>query len=104
MNDEPYPIDLGPAAAYAALPAEVTVDGTPYWLVRGSGGEYRLLMAVCPHAGGDIRPHENVFYCPLHFWTFHGETGACLNDPDHGLINRGVVVRDDRLYATANPG
>ncbi len=103
MNDEPYPIDLGPSEAYAAFPAEVSVDGAPYWLVLGSGGEYRLLLAVCPHAGGDIRPHGNVFYCPLHFWTFHGETGICLNDPGHRLLSREVVARDNRLYAAADP-
>ncbi|MFC4599586.1 Rieske (2Fe-2S) protein [Cohnella hongkongensis] len=103
MNEERDAIDLGPPASYPGLPAEVTVDGAPYWLVRGSGEEYRLLMAVCPHAGGDVRPHEGIFFCPLHFWTFDGETGVCLNDPDHRLPYRKVIERSGRLYAVGEP-
>jgi len=100
MSEEQYPVDLGPLDRIGELPAEITLDGTPYWLVRGSEGEYRLLMAVCPHAGGDVRPHQDVFFCPLHFWTFHGETGVCLNDPGYRLRHREVVVRNERLYAS----
>ncbi|WP_372635600.1 Rieske (2Fe-2S) protein [Cohnella sp.] len=101
MNEERYPIDLGPSSLYASLPAEITVEGSPYWLVRDPEGEYRLLMAVCPHAGGDVRPHEDIFYCPLHFWTFHGKTGGCLSDPGHRLAYRKVAVNNERLYASA---
>jgi nitrite reductase/ring-hydroxylating ferredoxin subunit len=93
------PIDLGPIKGYSDLPAEVTIDATPYWLVRCGDGEYRLLSGLCPHAGGDVRPLNDMLYCPLHFWTFDAQNGNCLNDPGERLMRRQVVVRQDRLYA-----
>ena len=101
MSEELYPIDLGPVTQYEILPVEITAEDSPYWLVRSAEGVYRLLLAVCPHAGGDIRPHEDIFYCPLHFWTFNGETGACLTLSDRRLAYRQVIERNGRLYAAA---
>ncbi|RKP54011.1 Rieske (2Fe-2S) protein [Cohnella endophytica] len=92
-------IEIGTIDAFGELPAEITLEHTPYWLVRTSAGEYRLLLAVCPHAGGDIRPLNGMLICPLHFWTFDSETGKCLNDPDERLMQRTVLVRDGRLFA-----
>jgi len=92
-------IEIGPLESFTDFPAEVTLEDTPYWLVRTSQGEYRLLLAVCPHAGGDIRPHNDILFCPLHFWTFHSETGVCLNDSDERLMQRDVIFKDNRLYA-----
>lgn len=92
-------IDLGPIDSFTAFPAEITLNGTPYWLVRTSESRYRLLMAVCPHAGGDVRPLNDILFCPLHFWTFNAEDGTCLNDPDERLMTRNVEVREGRLYA-----
>jgi nitrite reductase/ring-hydroxylating ferredoxin subunit len=92
-------IDLGPLNEFTEFPVEITLEHAPYWLVRTSEGGFRLLLAICPHAGGDIRPLNDVLFCPLHFWTFHAETGVCLNDPDERLMERKVVLRDDRLFA-----
>lgn len=92
-------IDLGPIESFSALPAEITLNGTPYLLVRASEGRFRLFLAVCPHAGGEIRPLNEVLFCPLHFWTFNAEDGTCLNNPDERLMERNVEVRDGRLYA-----
>ena len=92
-------IELGPLESFANLPAEVTLDHLPYWLVLTSVGEYRLLLAICPHAGGEIRPLNDVLFCPLHFWTFNAEDGTCLNDPDERLLHRTVLLRDNHLYA-----
>jgi nitrite reductase/ring-hydroxylating ferredoxin subunit len=92
-------IELGPLASFKDLPAEVTLDHTPYWLVRTSAGKYRLLLAICPHAGGEIRLLNDVLFCPLHFWTFNAEDGTCLNDPDERLMQRTVLLRDNHLYA-----
>lgn len=92
-------IDLGPLEQYEALPAEVTIDHSPYWLVRSEDGEYRLLNGLCPHAGGEVKPMNDVLFCPLHFWTFDAQSGACLNVPDERLLHRQVVVRDGRLVA-----
>jgi nitrite reductase/ring-hydroxylating ferredoxin subunit len=96
---KPLEIEIGPLKSFPTFPVEVTLENTPYWLVLTSTGEYRLLMAICPHAGGDIRPLGDVLYCPLHFWTFNAEDGSCLNDPDERLMRRDVILRDNQLYA-----
>lgn len=95
-------IDLGSADSFAAFPVEVTLEHTPYWLVRTAEGEYRLLLAICPHAGGEIRPMNDVLFCPLHFWTFNAENGTCLNDPDERLMQRKVVVKEGHLIAVGD--
>jgi len=92
-------IDLGLLTDYSALPAEITIDHAPYWLVLCGDGQYRLLSGLCPHAGGEVRPMNGVLFCPLHFWTFDAESGACLNMPDDRLLRRLVAVRDGRLIA-----
>lgn len=92
-------IEIGLLETFTEFPAEVTLEHTPYWLVRTSEGEFRLLLAICPHAGGEIRPLNDVLFCPLHFWTFNAETGACLNDPDECLKQRKVIVINNRLFA-----
>lgn len=89
---------IGPAA-YESLPAQVEVDGEPYWLIRPEAGGYLLLSALCPHAGGEVRAMEGTFFCPLHFWTFDLEDGTCTNMPGERLIRRGVEERDGELYA-----
>ncbi|MFC5530137.1 Rieske (2Fe-2S) protein [Cohnella yongneupensis] len=92
-------IDLGPIEEYPSLPAEITIASSPYWLVRCAEGEYRLLSGLCPHAGGEIRPMNDVLFCPLHFWTFDAQSGSCLNNPDERLMRRKVVIRGDRFIA-----
>jgi nitrite reductase/ring-hydroxylating ferredoxin subunit len=92
-------IDLGPIESYKEYPAKITLDETPYWLVHTSGGEYRLLMAICPHAGGEIRPVDDIFLCPLHWWTFDAETGSCTNVTDECLMQRTIEVRGGHLFA-----
>jgi len=99
MTDSDSEIDIGSVDDYAEFPAEVLLDNAPYWLVRAPEGEYRLLLAICPHAGGEIRPMNDVLFCPLHFWTFDSRTGACMNVPGERLMSRKVVVRDRRLIA-----
>lgn len=92
-------IDLGPIDGYPSLPAEVSVNGSPYWLVRCEDGEYRLLSGLCPHAGGEVRPLNDVLFCPLHFWTFDARSGECQNMPDERLMRRQAIVEDGRLFA-----
>ncbi|KIL36013.1 hypothetical protein SD71_11870 [Cohnella kolymensis] len=92
-------IELGPIDSFKEYPAQITLDETPYWLVHTKEGEYRLLMAICPHAGGEIRPVENMFLCPLHWWTFDGETGNCTNVTDERLMQRTIEVRGGNLFA-----
>jgi nitrite reductase/ring-hydroxylating ferredoxin subunit len=92
--------DLGRPEDYSRLPASVTLDGAPYWLVRNEEGGYRLLSALCPHAGGEVQVYEDLFLCPLHYWTFSQTDGACMNVSDERLMQRQVELRaDGRLYA-----
>ncbi len=92
-------IDLGTLESFTQFPTQITLDNTPYWLVRTTQGEYRLLLALCPHAGGEIRPLNGMLFCPLHFWTFNAEDGTCLNDPDERLMQRKVIIKGNHLYA-----
>jgi nitrite reductase/ring-hydroxylating ferredoxin subunit len=95
--------DLGRPEDYSQLPASVTLEGAPYWLVRSEQGGYRLLSALCPHAGGEVRVHEDLFLCPLHYWTFSQTDGACTNVSDERLMQRQVELRaDGRLYAVGS--
>ncbi|WP_027092754.1 Rieske (2Fe-2S) protein [Cohnella thermotolerans] len=96
MSNETF---IGPVDAFGSLPAFVEVDGTPYWLVRREDGGYRLLMALCPHAGGEVLRTDGMFYCPLHFWTFDETDGVCLNVRDERLARRDAEERDGSLYA-----
>ncbi|RED63910.1 Rieske (2Fe-2S) protein [Cohnella lupini] len=97
MNEQN--IDIGSTESFSEFPAAVTIEREPYWLVLTPEGEYRLFLAICPHAGGEIRPHNDVLFCPLHFWTFDATSGACLNGNDECLMQRKVVAMDGRLYA-----
>ena len=94
-------ISLGPIGSFESFPSEVLVEGAPYWLVREGEEEYRLLLALCPHAGGEVRWTGEVFFCPLHLWTFDGSSGACLNMQDERLVRRDAVLRDGILYAVS---
>ncbi len=92
--------DLGAPEDYPRFPAAVTVEGVPYWLVRRAEGDYRLFLALCPHAGGDVIVHEDIFLCPMHFWTFDQAEGICRNAPGERLMQRKAELRHDgRLYA-----
>ncbi|WP_123041624.1 Rieske (2Fe-2S) protein [Cohnella candidum] len=101
MSDiPPGSIDLGLPEDYAPFPASVTLDGAPYWLVRREEGDYRLFSALCPHAGGDVLVHGNLFFCPLHFWTFDQAEGRCQNVHGERLMERTIEQdADGRLYA-----
>lgn len=91
---------LGLPEDYGTFPAAVTLDGAPYWLVRGEDGEFRLLLAICPHAGGEVLKQDQFLYCPMHFWTFDPADGTCHNAPGERLLRRKVEQgRDGRLYA-----
>ncbi|MBB6669645.1 Rieske (2Fe-2S) protein [Cohnella nanjingensis] len=92
---------IGPADQFTVWPAEVELDGAPYWLTRSEAGEYRLLLAVCPHAGGEVRWTEGTFFCPLHFWTFDREDGHCTNVDDERLQRRDVTLREDGVLVAA---
>jgi nitrite reductase/ring-hydroxylating ferredoxin subunit len=92
--------EVGQPGDFSTFPASVTLEGAPYWLVQEDTGGYRLFSALCPHAGGDVRPHGDQFFCPLHWWTFSQKDGSCTSMDDERLMERRVELREDgRLYA-----
>lgn len=104
MNDKPAEAarDLGAEADFEAFPAPVEVDNEPYFIVKNaesSAEPYRLISAICPHAGGEVRVYGAEFVCPMHFWTFDMQTGECTNVDGEKLACAPVFVRDGRLYA-----
>lgn len=91
---------IGPAAMLGDEPVAVELSGRPYWLVRGPDGAPLLLLALCPHAGGDVLLAGGELYCPLHFWSFDCRTGECMSRDDERLMRRRVALEDGILYAT----
>jgi len=93
---------IGPADQFTELPLALELEGQPYWLVRGADGQLSLLLAICPHAGGEVLFANGDFYCPLHFWTFDGCTGECTSRDDERLMRREVSIEDGILYAVGD--
>ena len=63
------------------------VDNDPFFIVHSNvrakdeAPEYKLVSAICPHAGGTVRPMEGELICPLHYWSFDASTGVQLTFP-----------------------
>ncbi|MFC4102943.1 MULTISPECIES: Rieske (2Fe-2S) protein [Paenibacillus] len=87
-----------------SFPATITIDRDPFFLVQtGEDAEgYRLVSAICPHAGGLVRQHENELICPLHFWAFDPLTGESTNVPGERLECQPVEVRDGHYTIRTN--
>ncbi|CAI6047386.1 Rieske (2Fe-2S) protein [Cohnella sp. JJ-181] len=92
-------VRIGPADMYDGNPVSLELDGKPYWLTQDAEGRFALLLAYCPHAGGEVLHAEGEFYCPLHFWTFDGRSGECTNRDYERLMRRDVVLEDGAFYA-----
>ncbi|WP_281888422.1 Rieske (2Fe-2S) protein [Paenibacillus sp. YYML68] len=89
---------LGAVSEFVKLPAEVSLEHRPYYLMKGADG-YRLMSRLCPHAGAWVEAEGGELYCPMHGWEFHTETGACLNVPTKSLACYSVDERDGILVA-----
>ena len=89
-------VDIGPVENFTTLPAEFTVEGKRYFLVR-SEEHWVALSAVCPHKGGDVVDQGDVFSCPQHGWTFDKQSGRCLNVSRAALEPIPVQNQDGRL-------
>ncbi|MFD0717526.1 Rieske (2Fe-2S) protein [Paenibacillus sp. GCM10027626] len=94
---------LGKIADFPEFPAEVTIDHDSYFILREEGGEageavYRLVSAICPHAGGYVRPYNGELICPLHFWSFDAVTGESTNMPGEALECQPLEVVDGELF------
>ena len=95
-------IDIGSTTQFEQLPAEVTIEGHPYFLVRGDE-QFRLLSRICPHAGGYIIDAGDVFLCPIHYWVYGKNDGKCIHPPSVQLTEIAVSERDGRLVAHIEP-
>lgn len=91
-------VELGRATDLGPLPTLVTVEGEEYFLVRHGDG-LRLLSTVCPHKGGRVGDHGDVFVCSQHGWRFDRSTGRCLDASASGLAAIPAVERDGVVVA-----
>ncbi|NBD26133.1 Rieske (2Fe-2S) protein [Paenibacillus glycinis] len=102
MN-EPNAIKIiGSVADFETFPAQVKVDNQPHYIVEAprKGEEpqrYNLISAICPHAGGMVRPHLNELICPLHYWCFDLATGESTNIPGEQLDCAPLAIQDGQF-------
>lgn len=97
---------IGQVADFASFPAQVKVGSEPYFIVEAprSGDEpqrYNLISAICPHAGGMVRPHKNELICPLHYWCFGLATGESTNIPGEQLECSPLEIVDGQFALKA---
>ena len=90
--------DLGVIDQFDSFPAEVEIEGRPYFLVK-DGQMYRLLSRICPHAGGEVMVEDAKLYCPYHYWSFDAATGCGIFPPTARLDAYNVSVEGGRFVA-----
>jgi len=95
-------IDIGHTTEFEQFPAEVTVAGRPYYLVRAED-KYRLLSRICPHAGGYIIDAGEFFLCPIHYWRYAKGDGQCIYPPGARMAEIDVSEQEGRLVAHIEP-
>ncbi|MBM7565355.1 Rieske (2Fe-2S) protein [Paenibacillus sacheonensis] len=93
---------IGSVNDFAAFPAAVNVDNNPFFIVEAPRKDdepqrYNLISAICPHAGGMVRPHLNELICPLHYWCFDLATGESTNIPGEQLECAPLEIRDGQF-------
>lgn len=96
---------IGSVLDFTDFPASITIDNDPYFILRKlcKGDEqptYKLVSAICPHAGGEVRPLENELICPLHYWSFDAGTGESTNVPGEQLECRPIEIHNGQFTIT----
>jgi nitrite reductase/ring-hydroxylating ferredoxin subunit len=93
---------IGRVEDFTAFPASVEIGQDPYFIIEAESKEdgkvYKLVSAICPHAGGVVKPHGGELICPLHFWSFDMQTGESTNVPGERLECRPLEVRDGQFW------
>lgn len=102
MSEQSPVKPIGLVDDFTAFPAAVKVGNDPYFIVEAprKGDEpqqYNLISAICPHAGGMVRPHLNELICPLHYWCFDLATGESTNIPGEQLECAPLEIRDGQF-------
>ncbi|MFC5652364.1 Rieske (2Fe-2S) protein [Paenibacillus solisilvae] len=99
---------IGKVEDYNQFPAAVNVDNDPYFIVhsnsraKGETPVYKLVSAICPHAGGTVRPLEDELICPLHYWSFDASTGESTNVPGEQLDCQPLAIQDGYFVLQAS--
>lgn len=98
---------IGKVEDYQQFPAAVNIDNDPFFIVHSNvrakdeAPAYKLVSAVCPHAGGTVRPLEGELICPLHYWSFDASTGASTNVPGEQLDCQPLTIQDGHFIIQA---
>lgn len=95
-------ITIGTVEAFTSFPAEVTVEGKPYFLLKEGEG-YALLSRRCPHAGDTVELEDGEFVCWMHGWTFEMHTGRCHNVPSARLTSFEAAAKPDGTLVVMLP-
>ncbi|RAP75444.1 Rieske (2Fe-2S) protein [Paenibacillus montanisoli] len=95
---------IGNVEDYTEFPANVKLNNQPYYIVEAPRKDdeeqrYNLISAICPHAGGIVRPHLNELICPLHYWCFDKATGESTNVPGEELDCYPLEIQDGKFMA-----
>jgi len=106
MNDEQQQLThyraIGKLESFTEFPAAVEVDHDSYFILQEQAEDtapiFRLVSALCPHAGGYVRPYEGELICPLHFWSFDTITGASTNVPGEALECQPLELIEGQLF------
>ncbi|GGD74573.1 Rieske (2Fe-2S) protein [Paenibacillus nasutitermitis] len=98
---------IGKVEDFTSFPASVTIDRDPYFIIQtacqeDAPQEYKLVSAICPHAGGVVRPWENELICPLHYWSFDPATGQSTNVPGEQLDCQPIQISDGQFIISAS--
>lgn len=99
---------IGKVEDFRQFPAAIQVDNDPFFIVHSNvrakdeAPEYKLVSAICPHAGGTVRPMEGELICPLHYWSFDASTGASTNVPGEQLECQPLAIQDGHFVILAS--
>lgn len=106
MSEQASAKIIGNVADFTAFPAPVKVGNEPFFIVEAPRADdetqqYNLISAICPHAGGMVRPHLNELICPLHYWCFDLATGQSTNIPGEELACSPLEIQDGQFLLKA---
>jgi len=91
------PLDAIPVGGGKAF----TVSERSVAVFRPSAGGLFAAQNSCPHAAGPLASGmvgANSVICPLHYWKFDLETGACVNDPSYRIRLYKVREENGEVY------
>lgn len=79
--------------------AAVTIEGREIVVIHASDA-FHAIDDECPHQGAALSDgvvDGGLIICPLHYWEFEYETGACLEEPDCPVARHECKVENGRV-------